>query len=378
MQINQGVQKARLISKEIGKIITKQEKVLCPKEAKFMDEVLLTNKNGQEVKITSFRNSKKQLIQRTFSKEDSNYIRNYTYGKSHMSNFGGGRLSYMEVNAVLKDKFENVLAASKELINLNRRKSGLSAFWGKLFNKNEKPVITKSKLCQLGFKNGIAEEETSGISQFKNGAQPKYYLCNIKKDSSGFITERKAEAKNCLPQSDLDNEYLPALLYDKQNFRQNVFSQLIKKNGLENRNIKFETEYKGFSTLGSYDDKTMVLNCAPLWRTQHETVDTIAHEVEHARQHKEIDLLKEGLLDGERAKKAETYKKEFESYIDGKYDFSAYQAQETEVKARKKGSEESNILHYLKRNIVDEFTKDGGTLFKKQIDPAITRMILPM
>lgn len=365
------IPKAQLISKELGKALTEQQKTLYKEGAAFVDEVSLLNKQGQAVKIESIRDTKHKLIQKFVYKDDTVCQRDYSYGQSKRHN-GKGKIPYRDVSVSVKDINGNLLGKSHEIFNTGiPSKSPFVKFFKYLFNvRSQKSVITKSRLHQSDFNNGVARQEICGISQFQNKAVPKFYECKMVKDSSGNVLSKSAKS-NVLLKVFLYNEYLPFLLHNISDFRKDVFRHLVKKNNLEDRGLQLKIEYKGNTLRGSYEDKKRLIKSSSNLFCKSDSLNNIAHEVEHARQHKEIDLLHQGLLDGERMKKAKVYSYEFCNYKDGKTDFNAYKAQKIEVEARIKGKKEETIFDLAKFSVIKAFSQDGGTLILKHVAPKV-------
>lgn len=341
------LQKARIITKELGKALTEEQLVKYPQGAKFIDEVLLTNKIGQKVRINSIRSEDGTLLRRFTYKGNSICQKDYSFG-------GTGENRFKEINTIWADRKRDILAKLNEIFSFGTTENG-------------KTVLTKSKLYQTDFANYEAQHEICGISQFENGKPAKFYVSNIQRDCKDLsMSQITAQARVSLAESTLKNENLHTLQYNTRDFCKEVFNTALKKNGLENKGIMLETaELEPFKK-GIYRNRNkLVVLGLNNFKTRYSCVGTINHELTHANQYREVEFLEAGKLSGERMKRAELLKHNLENHIKPAEDFEKYKTQLVEAEARSAGEAAAEEYKMMQGDVLLNFS--GGNVLPNQI-----------
>lgn len=138
-----------------------------------------------------------------------------------------------------------------------------------------------------------------------------------------------------------------SLPYEENLFKEDVVRNLKREMGLQDYNIQLRPVHKGYNPApgavnnkGTYchSKKLYTYNIDnPLLNERKVFAGITGHELTHAFQNKEVELLEQGLLKGARKDAAETYKKEFSNYIKSSTDdpsqHARYKEQTVEAKA---------------------------------------------
>jgi hypothetical protein len=346
MQINGVIKKAALIAKKLGQAVPEGKNWGA---VKTFDEVLLTTAKGKKMRILSFRGDDGKLIQRKFINENGSYIRkDYLYGECKNIE-ETGYFPYTQVSTVAFDKQKNPVNLIKKIISIN---------------KSDKSSVTISTMSEYGRKNGIPKYELNRLAHYEPGKRPNFLTTSVERNSEGSIVEKYViHSKDSLPESVYQNEYIHTLQYPESKFKQEVFSHIVEREGLKGVTIKgrhYGYELGKPVQFAKYyeDERCYRFNVdAPMMDYRSFFINSTEHELKHAKQFEEIDLLKQGKLSGERARKAELYQKNFDNYVDFKENLLLYEAQIVEEEALRKGYNTSSVYNKMMCALEEKFKK---------------------
>lgn len=360
MQVNNLVKKAKLVSKEIGKIVAQEKRTGILANAVSMDTVTLTNAKGKGMRIFTYRDIEGRPVIKNFTQAGTkNHLqRNYEYGNSE-SIFDTTKHYYRQVKTYCYNAENKPLISIKEIIATSPNEQG-------------KIAVTKSKLGIFGIKDGYGNTEYSGIGLYENKKPANFYLTYTQRNKNKEVVQQHLiHSKDTVPKEIYENEYLPLIQHEGNAFNRRVFNHVVKREGLQDRGIKFAPEKMGFrkdkaNTFASYVEysRTYRYNVDVPFHKAH-FINCTEHELTHAKQHKKIELLGQGKLSGKEAQKAEIYKKEFDNYIPFDEDEIKYKAQLAEAEALEKGFCAAEIFFKISDALREKFAK--GRLLDKHL-----------
>lgn len=320
-----------------------------------MDVFKFINKRGEICTFRVYKDEfqraiKKELFNhQTFIKKERNYsYKTYTYAD-------GTTVPYKEIVTALFDKpviplKPNMFARDREL--LATVKNG------------DKLDVTKSKYMLFEPKNGDDIIEKSFVVRFANGKRPQGIQSILTRDKNFNIKEKKtAWQRNDGKVFDIKTDlFYHSLPYEENFFKQDVVISLKREMGLQDYNIRLRPVHRGYNpapgavnNMGAYNHpkKLYTYNIDnPLLKERKNFAGVTGHELTHAFQNKEIELLEQGLLKGARKDAAETYKKEFSNYIKYSSEDSSQQSKYLEQTIEAKANDFKKFIRkYYTQNI---------------------------
>lgn len=164
--------------------------------------------------------------------------------------------------------------------------------------------------------------------------------------------------------------------YDDITFKSEIIKALKSEMGLKDYGITVKPAHRGYTPGGVNNSakyqpssKTVSLNVdVPVVNQRRQFASEIAHELTHAWQFREMELLEQGLLSGARKEAAQIYKNEFSNYIKSsktdKAQHAAYKAQVVETKAREF---QKFVEQYYKQNLKNIYNRHVQGIIPPQI-----------
>ncbi len=339
-----------------------------------VDEVVI-GKNGKPCKkITTFKDSKGNLIERIFNYEGKP-LRNRIY--THNENtIGEDEIvsSTTIKNYYLKRNHTNIYRKYQEqFINANKLH-----LWEKgevqtnhlaenIDNGNRILSITKIKQPQHAY-----EQVTHCIVEYpaiKNGkiekSENKKLEYKVNKDYS--VSQKSIKTKHTKPP--LSDEYLGYRILDLEDSKVPLTEKFMKDRKVDGFGYTIDTDFKPSNNSDTlcalFDDGTIRFNKLHKFKSKSDFVSTSSHEVEHGWQYyldarnggqrgEYLESLGEKhgpIKDVKLQKEADRYTKSFDNYVPWYVDFEKYKKNYVEICANKKGAKTQS-----------EYDKQGKTI----------------
>lgn len=241
----------------------------------------------------------------------------------------------------------------------------------------EKLDVTKRKLNFTPMENGNISEK-SFIGRFSRNKKPTGVFTNIERDKSGEILSKKVytQKANGKRSKIIPDLFYHTAAYDDIRFKGEVIKLLESELGVKGYGVTVKPAHFGYSKKGSntyarYNPKNKIVYInvdVPIVNTKKQFASEVAHELTHAWQHKEVELLEQGVLTGGRKEAAQIYKNEFDNYIKSsktdKTQMLAYKNQVVETKAR---DMQKFVEMYFNRNMKNIYNKYAQGIIPPQI-----------
>lgn len=337
MGIEKIVQKSSvLLSKTIG----------VKRGASFFteDTFKFINKKGENCVFTVFRNEKNEVMKKRLKNITQGTEKERLYSYRTYTFDDGKNVPYTRVVTNCSNGVQK-----KEIIST--------------VQNGAKVDVTKSQLIRTTKDNGKKLEE-SNVLRFSNGKKPVGLYSTVEKDANDEILSKKVVVQNSKGRQSkvIPNLFYSTSAYEGIDFYRNVFKILKSEMGLKDCGIKAKSIHLGYNKGGkntyaryNHKSKTVKLNVdVPIVMERGRFCSEVAHELLHAWQHREVELLESGLLNGARKDAAEVYKHEFSNYISSSKSFKAYKAQVVETKAK---DFQKFVKSYFSRNIKNIYNR---------------------
>lgn len=315
-EIGKIVQKSVLLSKTLG-----VKRGLSP----FTEDVFkFKNKKAEDCIYTIFRDKKNQIARTqlkntTLKTERNQYFSYKTYSYESGKTVPYTNIRTMDSNGLRKNEIISTI------------------------QNEDKLDITKSQLTTIHSKNGNINEKSS-ILRFSKNKKPVGVYSIIKRDTTGEILSKKVYAQkgNGNKGKVITDLFYNTPVYEPIDAYNNIFKLLESEMGLKGYGIKVKSVHKGYNegsvnNYASYNhkSKTISLNADnPTVTQKGRFASEIAHELLHAWQYREVELLEQGLLSGARKEAAKVYKQEFSNYVKASKNLEEYKKQTVENKAK--------------------------------------------
>ena len=348
-------QKAVLLSKTIG-----QKRGLSPLTE---DIYRFVNKKGEQNVFTIFRDERNIPVKKLLKNETTGVekVRHYTYKTYKFKN--GETVPYKIVTTnttnglSVKERTTEIIATAQNGSKIDVPK-------------------TKSSFIQQEA-NGNRFEKSS-ILRFSNGQKPVGVISNIERTQDGNIISKKTvvHKTNGEKAKIISDLFYNTATYDDISFKSEIIKALKSEMGLKDYGITVKPAHIGYTTgrINTYaryehKSKTVSLNVdVPAVNQRKQFASEIAHELTHAWQFREMELLEQGLLSGARKEAAQIYKNEISNYIKGsatdKAQHAAYKAQVVETKAREF---QKFVEQYYKQNLKNIYNRHVQGIIPPQI-----------
>ena len=343
-----------------------------------VDEVVI-GKNGKPCKkITTFKDSKGNLIERIFNYEGEP-LRNRIY--THNENTIGEDeiVSSTTIKSYyLKRNLTNIYRKYQEqFINANKLH-----LWEKgevqtnhmaenIYNGDRILSITKIKQPQHANK-----QVTHSIVEYpaiKNGkiekCENKTLEYKVNEDYS--VSKKSIKTKHTKPP--LNDEYLGYRILDLEDSKVPLTEKFMKDRKVDDFGYTIDTDFKASDNSNSlcalFDDGTIRFNKLHKFKSKSDFVSTSSHEVEHGWQYY-LDARNGGqrgeylkslgeehgpIKDIKLQKEADTYTKSLDNYVPWYVDFKKYKKNYIEVCANKKGAETQSEYDRQGKTIRNDF-----------------------
>ena len=346
MHIGKVAQKSVLLSKTLG--VKRGASFLTEDTFKFI------NKRGEDCVFTVFRNEKNEVVR--------NRLKNITQGTEKERIYSHCTYTFEDGKTVPYTR------VSTNYSNGTRKEEIISTV-----QNGAKVDVTKSQLIRTPKDDGKIIEE-SNVLRFSNGKKPAGVYSTVEKDANDELLSKKVVAQNSKGKQ---CKIIPDLFYGTPAYGsidlyRNVFKMLKSEMGLQDYGIKAKSVHLGYNKDGHYtrakynhNSKTVKLNVdVPIVNERGQFSSEVAHELLHAWQHREVELLEKGLLSGARKEAAEVYKHEFSHHISSSKNYEAYKAQTVESKAR---DFQKFVKSYFSRNMKNIYNKFAKGIIPPQI-----------
>ena len=348
-------QKTVLLSKTIG-----QKRGLS-----FLTEDVyrFINKKGEQNVFTIFRDERKIPV-RTFLKNETTGAEKQTIYHYNTYKFANGETVPYKIITTTTTNGLGGEERTRKIIATVQNGSKLDV------------TKTESSFVQQEAKGNIFE--TDSILRFSKGQKPVGVICNIERSPNNDIISKKTvvhkiNGKKAKVTPDL---FYNTAAYNDISFKSEIIKALKSEMGLKDYGITVKPAHRGYTPDGfnnfakyNHSSKTVSLNVdVPVVNTRKQFVSSVAHELTHAWQYREVELLEQGLLSGARKKAAQVYKNEFLNYIHGpatdKAQTAAYRAQVIETKAREF---QKFVEQYYNQNMKNIYNKYVQGIIPPQI-----------
>ena len=346
MGIEKIAQKSVLLSKTLG----------VKRGVSFFTEDTFNfiNKKGENCVFTVFRNEKNEVVRNRLKNITQGTEKERRYSHCTYTFEGGKTVPYTRVVT--------------NYSNGTRKEEIISTV-----QNGAKVDVTKSQLIRTTKDNGNKFEE-SNVLRFSNGKKPAGVYSTVEKDANDEILSKKVVAQNSKGKQCkiIPNLFYSTPVYGSIDLYRNVFKMLKTEMGLKDYGIKAKSVHLGYNKGGkntyaryNHNSKTVSLNVdVPIVNERGQFSSEVAHELFHAWQHREVELLEKGLLSGSRKEAAEVYKHEFSNYVPSSKNYKAYRVQTVEAKAR---DFQKFVKSYFSRNMKNIYNKYANGIIPPQI-----------
>lgn len=282
------------------------------------------NKNGENCIFTEFRNEKSQVVRKLLVNNTTGFTKDRRYIYKTYTFKNGESVPYREIITRKSDG-----AYTREIIST-------------IQNGNNTDV-TKSMFSQKLNQNGNKIEK-SIVARFSKGKKPMGVVSKVEKTPNEDIISQKT---NVFKANGRKMKIVPDMFYrfatfDDVNYKREIIKTLKSEMGLNNKGILVKPAHRGYvkgglNNYAKYQDKikTVTINVdVPIVNGRKQFASEVSHELFHAWQHSEVELLEQGLLKGARKEAAEIYRNEFLNSISASKNYEKYRAQVVETGAR--------------------------------------------
>lgn len=322
------------------------------------------NNKGENNVYTVFRDEQQRAVRSTLKNETTGAIKDriYSYHKYKFKN--GETVPYKRVKTTSTDGSGHKTERVHEVIATAQN------------GQKRDVTISRRRFTQQNTNENIIEENS--LLRFSNGKKPIGIICNIEKTPDNNIISKKTLAikNNGKKVKIIPDMFYNLALYDDITFKSEVIKALKSEMGLKNYGIVVKPAHLGYTPGGhntyahyNHSKKTVSINVdIPIVNTRRQFASEVAHELTHAWQHREVELLEQGLLSGARKEAAQVYKNEFLNYIRGsatdKTQTAKYKSQVVETKAREF---QKFVEQYYNQNLKNIYNKYVQGIIPPQI-----------
>ena len=374
-----------LISKTIGMSFVKYKgnatRLSVQTPAK-VDEIILGLKDnhGLTRKVTTFRNSKGEVIERSFDYFDKPY-RNRIYTRdAHII-----QEDEFVSSTTIKDYIlsRETIEDYKDLLQIPRMRRDI--LWSHIntttnhMSENEKngeKVLTQTTIIPVKGKNQKRHTFIEFPHIINNQILkkfPKFLSFNVR-NKDNTVVKKSIESKGVkIPENDY---FLGFRALTKDDSKEPFTQHFLKEKNLDDANIKIDKAYNplneshsGFMAKFDADEGIIKFNKDYRFKSKSQVVSTSAHETEHAKQYFLQALLNGGntpwqtemaqkfgeLKDPELIKKAKIYDEAIENYVPFWRNQKAYKENTIEKLANEEGFTQENIYNMLGNTIRADF-----------------------
>ena len=374
-----------LISKTIGTSFVKYKgnatRLSVQTPAK-VDEVIIGLKDNHNLtrKVTTFRNSKGEVIERSFDYFDKPY-RN--------------RLYTHDANIILDDEFVSSTTAKDYILNresmedykdlLNIPKMRRDILWSHIdtvtnhLSENEKTgekILTQTTIVPVKGRNQKRHTFIEFPHIVNNKITKKFlkFLSFNVRNKDNTVVKKSIESIGVkIPENDY---FLGFRALTKEDSKEPLTRHFLKEKKLDNKNIRIDKDYNplnethnGFMAKFDADEGIIKFNKDYQFKSKSQLVNTSAHETEHAEQYFLQALLNGGdtqwqtemaqkfgeLKDPELIKKAKIYDESIENYVPFWKNQKAYRENTIEKLAKEAGAIQENVYNTLGNTIRADF-----------------------
>lgn len=325
----------QLLSKAIG-----QKSNFSPYTRDFFEFV---NKKGEQVVYKVFRDAENRIARTSLTNKTTGFNKKRNYSYQNYTYKTGETVPYTTISTVNSDGFH-----SREIISTVK--------------EGEKLDVTKSQVSfSAPLENGNVLEN-SFIARFSKGKKPVGVFTDIERNQQCDILSKNVRVQQPDNKAGkiITDLFYHTTPYSDISFKNEIIRVLKSELGLQDYGIKVMPAHYGYNkgkvnTFARYNHnkKTVYINVdIPKVNTRKQFVSEVTHELVHAWQHREVELLEQGLLSGARKEAAQVYKNEFSNYISpsntNKAQNAAYKNQVVETKAREL---QKFVEQYFDRNM---------------------------
>lgn len=343
-----------------------------------VDEVVI-GKNGKPCKkITTFKDSKGNLIERIFNYEGEP-LRNriYTHNENTIGEDEIVSSTTIKSYYLKRNHLDIYRKYQEQIINPNKLN-----LWGKgeiqtnhmaenIYNGDRILSITKIKQPQHANK-----QVTHSIVEYpaiKNGkiekCENKTLEYKVNEDYS--VSKKSIKTKHTKPP--LNDEYLGYRILDLEDSKVPLTEKFMKDRNVDSFGYTIDTDFKPSNNSDTlcalFDDGTIRFNKLHKFKSKSDFVSTSSHEVEHGWQYyldarnggqrgEYLESLGEEhgpIKDIKLQKEADKYTKSLDNYVPWYVDFKKYKKNYIEVCANKKGAETQSEYDRQGKTIRNDF-----------------------
>lgn len=340
----------RLLSKTIG-----QKFGLSPF---IQDTFKFINKKGEQNIYRIFRDAQNRIVNTRLINETTHTCKECRFNYKNYTFQNGETVPYTQLTIENPDG-----SWSREIISTVKEGQNLD--------------VTKSKISYTDMGNGNISEK-SFIGRFSRNKKPVGVFTSIEKNQNGDILSKNVwvQKDNGKKSKIITDLFYHTAAYDDISFKSEIIKILKSEMGLKDYGVKVKPVHYGYTkgvsnTYAQYNhkNKTVYINVdVPIVNTRKQFASEVAHELTHAWQHREVELLDQGLLSGGRKEAAQVYKNEFANYISSsktdKAQHSTYRNQVVETKAR---DMQKFVEKYFNQNMKNIYNKYAQGIIPPQI-----------
>lgn len=374
------VGKSYLISRTTQRYINYASKAIkLSKSTPYtVDEVLIGKKGKPCKKITTFRDSKGNLIERIFNCEGQP-LRNRIYthqentiGENEIVNSTTIKNYYLERSLVSFYKKNQ-----KEAVAPNK-----TDFWqkGEIQTNhisenidNGDRILSVTKIKQIPQSNGQVTHSIVEYPAIKNGKIEKSDNKSLeyKVDNDYSVPKGSIKTKHAKPPT--KDTYLGYRILDLEDAKIPLTKKFMRDRNVDNLGYAIDTDFKPSNNSDTpcalFDDGTIRFNKLHKFKSKSDFVLTSSHEVEHGWQYyldarnggqrgEYLESLGEEygpIKDVKLQKEADKYTKSLDNYVPWYVDFKKYKKNYIEVCANKKGAETQSEYDRQGKTIRNDF-----------------------
>lgn len=343
-----------------------------------VDEVLIGKKGKPCKKITTFRDSKGNLIERIFNCEGEP-LRNriYTHNENTIGEDEIVSSTTIKSYYLKRNHIDDYKTYQEQFINANKLH-----LWQKgevqtnhisenIYNGDR--ILSITKIKQIPQSNGQVTHSIVEYPVIKNGKIEKSDNKSLeyKVDNDYSVPKGSIKTKHAKPPT--KDTYLGYRILDLEDAKIPLTKKFMRDRNVDNLGYAIDTDFKPSNNSDTpcalFDDGSIRFNKLHKFKSKSDFVSTSSHEVEHGWQYY-LDARNGGqrgeylvslgeehgpIKDVKLQKEADKYTKSLDNYVPWYVDFEKYKKNYIEVCANKKGAETQSEYDRQGKTIRNDF-----------------------
>ncbi len=343
-----------------------------------VDEVLIGKKGKPCKKITTFRDSKGNLIERIFNCEGEP-LRNriYTHNENTIGEDEIVSSTTIKSYYLKRNHIDDYKTYQEQFINANKlhlwQKGEIQTNHISENIDNGDRILSVTKIKQIPQSNGQVTHSIVEYPVIKNGKIEKSDNKSLeyKVDNDYSVPKGSIKTKHAKPPT--KDTYLGYRILDLEDVKIPLTKKFMRDRNVDNLGYAIDTDFKPSNNSDTpyalFDDGSIRFNKLHKFKSKSDFVSTSSHEVEHGWQYY-LDARNGGqrgeylvslgeehgpIKDVKLQKEADKYTKSLDNYVPWYVDFEKYKKNYIEVCANKKGAETRSEYDRQGKTIRNDF-----------------------